>query len=44
MISDSTRFLWQENNLKVKINRFGHAMDPDRGVLFFANMLLGSKK
>ena len=44
LISDSTRFLWQENNLKVKINRFGHAMDPDRGVLFFANMLLGSKK
>ncbi len=43
LISNSTRFLWQENNLKVKINRFGHAMDPDRGVLFFANMLLGSK-
>lgn len=43
LISNSTRFFWQGNNLKVKINRFGHAMDPDRGVLFFANMLLGSK-
>lgn len=25
----------------VKINRFGHAMDPDRGILFFVSMLFG---
>lgn len=43
MIVDSTRFKWERNpnKLVVKINRFGHAMDPDRGVLFFVNMLVG---
>lgn len=25
----------------VKINRFGHAMDPDRGILYYVNMLVG---
>lgn len=29
------------DNIIVKINRFGHAMDPDRGILFFMNMLFG---
>ena len=42
LISDSTRFHWDGDNLAVKINRFGHAMDPDRGVLFFVNMLVGA--
>ena len=41
LISNSTRFQWHNEKLTVKINRFGHAMDPDRGVLFFVNMLLG---
>ena len=40
-IVDSTRFHWFGNKLSVKINRFGHAMDPDRGVLYYANMLVG---
>lgn len=43
MISVSTRFNWFNNKLRVKINRFGHAMDPDRGILYFANMLLGAQ-
>jgi hypothetical protein len=42
LISNSTRFHWDNDNLTVKINRFGHAMDPDRGVLFFVNMLVGA--
>ncbi len=41
LITNSTRFRWEDDNLTVKINRFGHAMDPDRGVLFFVNMLVG---
>ncbi len=41
IITDSTRFKWSGDKLTVKINRFGHAMDPDRGVLFFVNMLVG---
>ncbi len=41
LINNSSRFQWEDNNLTVKINRFGHAMDPDRGVLFFVNMLVG---
>lgn len=43
LIVDSTRFKWDGGKLSVKINRFGHAMDPDRGVLFFVNMLVGVK-
>lgn len=39
--TDSTRFQRQDNKLIVKINRFGHAMDPDRGILFFVSMLFG---
>lgn len=42
-ITDSTRFHWYGDKLCVKINRFGHAMDPDRGVLYFANMLVGAQ-
>lgn len=43
MIVNSARFTWDIPNEKliVKINRFGHAMDPDRGALFFTNMLVG---
>ena len=40
-IVNSTRFHWYGNRLSIKINRFGHAMDPDRGVLYYANMLVG---
>lgn len=43
ILSESTRFNWINEKLRVKINRFGHAMDPDRGVLYFVNMLLGAK-
>lgn len=43
LIVDSTRFKWNGDKLSVKINRFGHAMDPDRGVLFFVNMLIGEE-
>jgi len=42
-IVNSTRFHWFGDRLSVKINRFGHAMDPDRGVLYFANMLVGAE-
>lgn len=42
-ITNSTRFHWYDDKLSVKINRFGHAMDPDRGVLYFVNMLLGAE-
>ncbi|MCX2717428.1 hypothetical protein OQH61_06740 [Helicobacter sp. MIT 21-1697] len=38
---NSTRFQKSKNELIVKINRFGHAMDPDRGILFFVSMLFG---
>lgn len=41
---DSQRIKWDEDNLTIKINRFGHALDPDRGMLYFFNMLLGSPK
>ena len=44
IIKDSSRFSWSGDALKVKINRFGHAMDPDRGVLYFANMMVGAEK
>ena len=37
----STRFERTNNKLVVKINRFGHAMDPDRGILFFVSRLFG---
>lgn len=38
---DSTRFQRNDNKIAVKINRFGHAMDPDRGILFFVSQLFG---
>ena len=37
---DSTRFQRIENEIIVQINRFGHAMDPDRGILYFLSQLL----
>lgn len=40
---DSSRFKWDGQRLIVKINRFGHAMDPDRGILYFVNMLVGAE-
>lgn len=40
---DSTRFKKENEKLIVKINRFGHAMDPDRGILFFVNALFESE-
>ncbi len=43
ILTESTRFNWLGNKLRVKINRFGHAMDPDRGVLYFVNMLMGAE-
>ena len=41
MFPNSTRINWNGNAVRVKINRFGHAMDPDRGIDYFMNMLLG---
>lgn len=41
MLCNSSRFDWKEGSVKIKINRFGHAMDPDRGILYFLNMLVG---
>lgn len=38
---DSTRFQRIEDEIVVKINRFGHAMDPDRGILYFTSQLFG---
>lgn len=43
VITESSRFKWFGTSLRVKINRFGHAMDPDKGILYFANMLLGAE-
>lgn len=43
IISNSSRFHWFGDRLSVKINRFGHAMDPDRGILYFINMLIGAE-
>lgn len=43
LISNSTRFRWHGNRLISKINRLGHAMDPDRGVLYFSAMLNGKE-
>lgn len=37
----SPRFHKIQEQIIVKINRFGHAMDPDRGILFFMNQLFG---
>lgn len=34
IFTNSTRFQKKDDNLVVKINRFGHAMDPDRGFYF----------
>lgn len=41
IIVNSSRFIKENGKICVKINRFGHAMDPDRGVLYFVNMLVG---
>ena len=41
---NSERFKWNKDTLISKINRFGHAMDPDRGVLYFTNMVNGVNK
>lgn len=37
----SPRFHKIQEQIIVKINRFGHAMYPDRGILFFMNQLFG---
>lgn len=42
-IANSSRFKWIDDRLIVKINRFGHAMDPERGILYFINMLIGAE-
>ncbi len=43
LFPDSSRFKWDWDKLQCKINRFGHAMDPDRWVLYFVNMLMWSE-
>lgn len=42
MFPPSTRFTWMHSGLMAKINRFGHAMDPDRGVIYYCNMMNGT--
>lgn len=37
------RILLDDSNLIVKINRFSHAADPDRGILIFASTLVPAK-
>lgn len=46
LFPNSTRFCYNESSdeMTIKINRFGHAMDPDRGVLFFWNLLQDQNK
>ena len=43
LFPSSTRFTWTDRGLMTKINRFGHAMDPDRGVIYFCNMMNGTE-
>lgn len=43
LFRNSSRIQWSDNNVRIKINRFGHAMDPDRGVMFFYSQLLGAE-
>lgn len=38
---NSTRFQRNRNEITIKVNRLGHAMDPDRGILYFCSMLFG---
>ncbi|AKS39746.1 hypothetical protein NP92_11835 [Anoxybacillus gonensis] len=42
-INDSQRYKInrEEKRLQIKVNRFGHAMDPERGMLAFWRLLLG---
>lgn len=35
----STRLKYEDNKLTLKINRFGHGMDPERGMLCYYGML-----
>ena len=41
LFPSSNRFSYDKSTdeMTIKINRFGHAMDPDRGILFFWNLL-----
>lgn len=43
MFPTSKRFTWSDYGLTAKINRFGHAMDPDRGIIYFCNMMNGTE-
>jgi hypothetical protein len=44
IISNSTRYQFDSHgNLTMKINRFGHAMDPERGMLIFWSEKLKNK-
>jgi len=38
---NSNRIRWEKDSIIVKINRFGHAMDPERGMIYFMSLLLG---
>lgn len=42
MFPSSKRFTWTKSGLMTKINRFGHAMDPERGAIYFCNMINGT--
>ena len=42
--SNKIRFYVENNSIKVKINRFGHAMDPDRGIVTFVSAMLSTER
>jgi len=39
---DRLRFFVHRNSISAKINRFSHAMDPDRGILIFLSFVFSS--
>jgi hypothetical protein len=44
IIVNSSRFRIENKKILTKVNRFGHAMDPERGILHFINMMVGSER
>jgi len=44
LFRNSSRIHWNGDSITVKINRFGHAMDPERGMIYFMSMLLGKER
>lgn len=36
---NKTRYFVEDGKIRIKINRFSHAMDPDRGILIFVSLM-----